>query len=55
MQWILGVIKTSVCIMIDRFGMPQDCAGAVAFLCSDDASYLTGETIVVAGGMHSRL
>ena len=41
--------------MIGRFGMPEDCAGAVAFLSSNDASYLTGETIVVAGGMQSHL
>jgi len=41
--------------MTDRFGVPEDCAGAVAFLSSDDASYVTGETIVVAGGLLSRL
>ena len=38
-----------------RFGKPEDCAGAVSFLVSDDSSYMTGETIVVAGGMASRL
>jgi len=42
-------------MMIDRYGMPEDCSGAVAFLSSDDASYVTGETIVVAGGMLPRL
>jgi len=41
--------------MVDRIGVPEDCAGAAAFLSSDDASYITGETIVVAGGMQSRL
>ena len=38
-----------------RVGSPDECAGAVAFLVSDDATYVTGETLVVAGGMHSRL
>lgn len=40
---------------ISRIGQPDDCAGAVSFLCSPDASYITGETIVVSGGSHSRL
>ena len=35
--------------------MPDECAGAVAFLCSDDASYMTGETIIMAGGTPARL
>jgi NAD(P)-dependent dehydrogenase (short-subunit alcohol dehydrogenase family) len=30
---------------------PGDVAGAVAFLCSPDATYITGQTIVVDGGM----
>ena len=38
-----------------RVGKPDECASTVAFLVSDDASYITGETIVVAGGMHSHL
>ena len=38
-----------------RIGQPDDCAGAVAFLVSDDASYITAETIVIAGGTQSRL
>ncbi|XP_070099298.1 dehydrogenase/reductase SDR family member 2, mitochondrial-like [Equus caballus] len=31
------------------FGEPEECAGIVSFLCSSDASYITGENIVVAG------
>lgn len=38
-----------------RFGEPDDISGAVAFMVSDDARYMTGETIVVSGGMQSRL
>eukprot|EP00850_Spirogloea_muscicola_P010488 SM000062S19874 [mRNA] locus=s62:141143:142669:+ [translate_table: standard] len=41
--------------MLGRLGKPSDMASAVAFLASDDASYITGETLVVAGGMQSRL
>ncbi|XP_045143594.1 dehydrogenase/reductase SDR family member 2, mitochondrial-like [Echinops telfairi] len=34
---------------VQRLGRPEDCAGIVSFLCSPDASYITGENIVVAG------
>ena len=34
-----------------RLGDPQDVASAVAFLASDQASYITGSTIHVNGGM----
>lgn len=42
-------------IPMRRFGTTDEIAGTVAFLVSDDASYVTGETIVAAGGMASRL
>ncbi|XP_078497474.1 dehydrogenase/reductase SDR family member 4-like [Lissotriton helveticus] len=38
-----------------RLGEPKDYGGIVSFLCSSDASYITGETIVAAGGAISRL
>ena len=34
-----------------RVGTPEEVAGCVAFLASDDASYITGHTLVVDGGM----
>ena len=34
-----------------RFGNPEDVAKAVAFLCSSDASYITGQTLAVNGGL----
>jgi 3-oxoacyl-[acyl-carrier protein] reductase len=38
-------------IPLERLGSPSDIAGAVAFLASDAASYITGQVIVVDGGM----
>ena len=34
-----------------RFGKPEDVAYAVAFLASDEASFITGETLTVDGGL----
>ncbi|WP_434130941.1 3-oxoacyl-ACP reductase FabG [Methylocaldum sp. GT1BB] len=39
-------------IPLARLGSADEVAGVVAFLCSDDAAYITGETIHVNGGMH---
>ncbi|MDW8095591.1 MAG: 3-oxoacyl-[acyl-carrier-protein] reductase [Aquificaceae bacterium] len=39
-------------IPLGRFGKPEDVAGAVLFLCSDYANYITGEVIHVNGGMY---
>jgi glucose 1-dehydrogenase len=38
-------------IPIGRFGQPEEIAAAVAWVCSDQASYVTGTTLVVDGGM----
>jgi 3-oxoacyl-[acyl-carrier protein] reductase len=36
---------------LGRFGRPEDIAGAVRFLCSDEASFITGEVLLVDGGL----
>jgi len=36
---------------LGRLGVPEDVAGAVAFLCSPDAAWITGQTIVIDGGV----
>jgi 3-oxoacyl-[acyl-carrier protein] reductase len=38
-------------IALERLGTPQDVAAAVAFLASDLATYITGQVLVVDGGM----
>lgn len=38
------------CIPLGRFGLPSDVVGAVLFLSSESAGYITGQTIFVDGG-----
>jgi 3-oxoacyl-[acyl-carrier protein] reductase len=38
-------------IPMARLGKPEEVAGAVAFLCSEDASYITGASLSINGGL----
>jgi NAD(P)-dependent dehydrogenase (short-subunit alcohol dehydrogenase family) len=42
-------------VPLGRVGYPEDVAGAVSFLASDDASYITGQVLYVDGGMLAQL
>jgi 3-oxoacyl-[acyl-carrier protein] reductase len=44
-EWIKTLIP------MQRAGLPREVANVVAFLASDDASYMTGSTVDVNGGM----
>ena len=64
-----GLIQTTVTDRLDaaerdelisrgflkRAGQPREVADAVAFLCSDESSFITGEVIAVSGGNHPHL
>ena len=43
--------QVSAAYPLKRLGVPGDVAGAVAFLLSDDASWITGQTLVIDGGV----
>ena len=47
------VTQEMIRLLLRRVGAPEDVAGAVTFLCSSAASYITGEIIVVDGGLTS--
>ncbi len=38
-------------VPLRRLGVPEDVAGAVAFLAGDDAAYITGQALIVDGGL----
>ncbi|HKS49948.1 MAG TPA: SDR family oxidoreductase [Amycolatopsis sp.] len=43
--------EASAAYPLKRLGVPEDIAGAVAFLLSEDAGWITGQTIVLDGGV----
>jgi 3-oxoacyl-[acyl-carrier protein] reductase len=53
-EMIKDIPKDKVLPMIpmQRFGTPEEVAAAVRFLCSDQASYITGQIIAVNGGVY---
>jgi NAD(P)-dependent dehydrogenase (short-subunit alcohol dehydrogenase family) len=40
-------------IPLKRFGRVEDCAGAAVFLASEESSYMTGQSIIIDGGLIS--
>src|ERR1700758_759272 len=47
-EFVSGIVEK---VPMKRFGQPEEVAGVVAFLASQDASYITGEEINVDGGL----
>ena len=43
--------RLAAAVSLGRLGDPEDVAGAVRFLCSDEASFITGEVLLVDGGL----
>src|SRR5947209_4682741 len=50
-----GRRRRGATVPLGRVGYPEDIAGTVLFLVSDDASYITGQSLYVDGGMLAQL
>lgn len=47
-EWVKNIVRQ---VPLKRIGRPEEIAGAVAFLASSDASYMTGSEVTVDGGL----
>ena len=52
-DWFNDVYIKYEKLPMKRYGQPDDIAGAVYFFCSDDSKYVTGQTLLVDGGVSS--
>ena len=50
-DWFKDVYLKYEKLPMGRYGHPDDVAGAVYFFCSDDSKYVTGQTLLVDGGV----
>ena len=50
-DWFNDVYLKYEKLPMGRYGHPDDIAGAVYFFCSDDSKYVTGQTLLVDGGV----
>ena len=50
-DWFKDVYLKYEKLPVGRYGHPDDVAGAVYFFCSDDSKYVTGQTLLVDGGV----
>ena len=52
-DWFKDVYLKYEKLPMGRYGHPDDVAGAVYFFCSEDSKYVTGQTLLVDGGVSS--
>jgi len=52
--WASGAIRRPAADVVERMALPEDVAGAIAFLSSELARRITGQTLVIDGGVTTR-